>query len=262
MNERRPIITLPPSPEQGARNVEMRRRAEVRHTYLVPLYVMTTGNVPPPEAQAALQGVVDAVYASGQDRQVINFGSSAWSAGAYSSPDWYIAEAYRRQSLRRNAGFGPQIATEYLTALMEEEPWQENPHWDVSVVNHDLNAKHDDGRYVNFVFGETDTSVPSSVQSVTRFIEEVQPGTLRQAMVRRLLRHEVGHMFGLPSGLRGRNLTEYLGTHCTNPCTMRQGGSIEAWKKLTHEEESMGIHFCGDCMQDLAKVRKRFRPLP
>jgi predicted Zn-dependent protease len=121
-------------------------------------------------------------------------------------------------------------------------------------------ARNQDGDYVNFAFGATDSSFASSVQSITRIIREIKPGPLRAAMVRRLLRHEVGHMFGLPSRNRLRT-EEKLGTHCTNICTMRQGMSIREFAQLTKEEDTMGIHFCADCRADFVAARLRYRPL-
>ncbi|MBA3724637.1 MAG: hypothetical protein H0W89_07190 [Candidatus Levybacteria bacterium] len=248
-------------PVDNDRNTELQRRAELRRNYLVPIYFMHTSDVPRREARAALLGVADALRATGQERQVVNFGSQQFGQGAYSSPNWYIEEAFRRQPLRRSAGYGPQIDVHEVGRLFTDEPFQEKPHWEVMVVNQDLNAKGRDGNYINFVFGATDTMFPSSVQSVTRLMAEVPEGDLRDAMVRRLLRHEVGHMFGLPTTGR-RNTEEKLGAHCTNPCTMRQGMSIPEWADLTVTEHNNGIHFCGDCTGDLAASRSRYRPLP
>lgn len=255
----RPRFTIQPVDDE--RNTELQRRAELRRNYLVPIYFMHTSDVPQREARAASLGVADALVASGQERQIVNFGSQAFGHGEYSSPDWYVAEAYRRQPLRRNAGYGPQIDVHEVGRLFANEPFQEQPHWEVFVVNQDLNGRGRDGNYINFVFGSTDTMFPSSVQSITRLMAEVPEGDLRDAMIRRLLRHEVGHMFGLPTTGRP-NTEEKLGTHCTNPCTMRQGMSIPEWANLTVQEHNSGIHFCSDCRHDLAEARGRYRPLP
>lgn len=243
------------------RNQELERRAEWRRDYLVPIYFMNTSEVPPAEAQAALLGVRDALAASGQQRQLANFGSQQFGHGAYSSPDWYVEEAERRQTLRRDVGFGQQVDVEEVGRLFAQEPFQEKPHWEVFVVNRDLNTRGSDGKYINFVFGSTDMLFPSSVQSIRRLMAAVPAGDLRSAMVRRLLRHEVGHMFGLPS-INRPNTKQLLGTHCTNVCTMRQGMSTQEWAAETVEESRKGVHFCGDCRADLARSRPRYKPLP
>jgi len=260
MSER--IRISPPSPEQATRNLELTRRQEWRQNFLVPIYVMWTSNVPEAEAQAAKQGVIDTVKASGQKREIIVFGSNPFnhSNQPFSSPDWYIDETIKRQALRRDAGFGPQVDVSEVTRLFYEEPYQEQPHWEVFIVNHDLNGKQD-GKYINFVFGSTSPIFPASIQSVTRLIGSVRPNDLKLAMVRRLLRHEVGHMFWLPS--RSHNVEENLGRHCTSQiCTMKQGITIDAWAKQTSQEENSGIYFCNDCLADFARLQPRYKPLP
>ena len=256
--EARGRIRIVETPEGRVRRLELNRRQEIRSNYLVPLYVMWTPDVPEREAQAGLMGVVDAVRASGQDRQVVNFGSRTFSNGPYGSPEWYVAEAKRRQGFQRDRGYGDQIVASNMVGLFTEEPWQEQPHWEVSIVNTDLTDYGQNG-LLNFVFGVTRPDFAASVQSVTRLIHEVPPGPLREAMVRRLLRHEVGHMFGLTG--RSYNVEEKLGRHCTNICTMRQGMSVPEWGALTAQELEKGIHFCNDCMHELEQSRNRFQTL-
>lgn len=258
------IRTVPSTPEQIAHNLEMARRQEWRDKYLVPIYVMWTSNVPDDLSQAAVLGANDTLCASGQQREVLIFGSNPFVPAdtAFASPDWYIQEAQRRQYLKRDVGFGPQIATEEVIRLFVEEPYQQSPHWEVFIVNHDLNARAgSNGEYINFVFGSTDSQFPASVQSVTRPMAEVRNQELKRAMIRRLLRHEVGHMFGLPA--RTTNVEGKLGGHCTSPiCTMKQGMSIPEWAKRTQDEVSTNIQFCNDCLADLTRIRPRFQPLP
>ena len=232
---------------------------EMRWDYLVPIYVMWTSNVPEEVAQASLQGVVDAVNASGQNRQIISFGSRKFGADEYSSADWYVEEALRRHPVPKQAGFGTQVLSSQIGQLFIEEPWQDTPHWEVLIINHYLTAVHNDD-YLNFVFGVTDTLFPSTIQSITRIIRSVEDIDLRNQMIRRLLRHEVGHMFGLPG--RNFNVEQKLGLHCTNTCSMRQGMSIPEWAKLTKEENSRGIHFCADCLGVLTQKKANYKPLP
>lgn len=249
MAEGREPIVIRPDPEKN-------RQQEMRSSFLVPVYVIWTSNVPPQEAQVALQGVRDAVRASGQDREVVSFGSKPWSAGDFGSADWYLQEANRRHPKEiRNGPYGPQLWTWNFMRLFHKEPWQVTPHWEVAIVNQDLYAAG-----TNFVFGETDVSFPASLNSLRRFVEEIPDVPLRLAVVRRLLRHEVGHMLGLPG--RNYRVEEKLGPHCTNVCTMRQGMSLPEWAKLTREEERQGTHFCRDCMNDFAMLRLKYKPLP
>ncbi len=252
MSEGIQILPTPNTPEHR----EAVRRHNLRSNYLVPIYVMNTSNVPTEEAQAGFQGVMDAARASGQRREVVNFGSERWVAGDYGSSDWYVEEAFRRQQFSRNLGHGPQLVTRSVTRLFIEEPWQQNPHWEVFIVNRDLTSGEPDN---NFVFGETNVDLRASVQSVTRLMNEVPRGQLRLSMIRRLLAHEVGHMFGLPG--RNYRVEQKLGLHCINICCMRQGMSIPEWAQLTQQEERSNIKFCNDCLNDLGRSAPRFRPL-
>lgn len=254
------IRSVPLTPAQEAHNREMANRQELRSNYLVPIYFMHTRDIPPVEAKAALLGVTDALTASGQNRKIVDFGSKSFGQGEYSNPEWYVEETLRKQKLRKNAGYGQQLVVNNVMQHFYREPWQEQPHWEVFVVNRDL-TDWGGQQWLNFVFGSTDPEFPASVQSITRLMAEIPAGDLRNAMIRRLLRHEVGHMFGLPHSNRP-NTEQKLGTHCANVCTMRQGMSIPEWAKLTTEENNKGVHFCGDCKNDLAKVRNRYKPLP
>ncbi|MCL5438877.1 MAG: hypothetical protein M1268_02710 [Patescibacteria group bacterium] len=238
---------------------ELVRRQEIRHQYLVPICVMWTSNVPSDRAQAALQGVSDALDASGQRRDLTVVGSQRFALGDFSDGDWYVDTAFRRQTLRRDAGFGLQVDVEEIQRLFYQEPWQVQPHWEVFVINHDLNTRGEDGSFINFVFGSTRRAFPASIQSVRR-LESVRDPNLRNDMTRRLLRHEVGHMFGLPN--RNYNIEHKLGDHCTNICTMRQGMSIQEWAELTIQERTRNLHFCNDCLNDLERIRPRYKPLP
>lgn len=251
---------LPLTPQQEAHNREMTRRQELRSNYLVPIYFMNTKDVPQAEAQAALQGVTDALFASGQNRKIVNLGSQSFGQGEYLNPEWYVDDTLRKQELRKNAGYGQQLVASSVMQHFYREPWQEQPHWEVFVINRDL-TDWGGKEWLNFVFGSTNTGFPASVQSITRLTAEIPAGDLRNAMIRRLLRHETGHMFGLPRKNRS-NTEQKLGTHCVNVCTMRQGMSIPEWAKLTTEESKKGVHFCNDCKNDLDQVRNKYKPLP
>lgn len=254
------IGRIPLTPEQEARYREMSRRQELRLEHLVPIYVMWDDTVGIPEAQASLEGIRDALQASGQKRQLVALGSEDWAENTqeYSGPTWYINTAFQKQTTRRNGGFGIQLDVSEVIKLFYQEPYQQNPHWEVFIVNRDLNDSQDPN--INFVFGSTNPTFPASVQSITRLMAQISSQELRSAMIKRLLRHEVGHMFGPP--LRTFNIEQKLGPHCTNVCSMRQGLSIHEWANQTIEENRKGVVFCDDCMADFAKVRDRYKPIP
>ena len=244
------VRLLDEDPNERARRLQMRVQQEVRSNQLVPIYVTWTSDIPQAEAQAALQGVLDVTTASGQRREVFALGSQKFGRGEFSSTDWYAEKALEDQTLRRDVGYGLQIVPSNIIRLFHQEPWQAQPHWEVFILNRDLNSGEADN---NFVFGETDVSFPASIQSIRRLTVEVTDPKLRASMVRRLLRHEVGHMFSLT--YRSFNVEEKLGKHCTNICTMRQGMSVGEWAEQTLQEENRGIHFCCDCLNELNASR-------
>lgn len=256
MSERPPIITIHPGDRDPIWE-EYSRRSEIRSNYLVPLYVMWSSNVPQDAASAGTQGVVDAMSATGQNRGIAVLGSETFLPGDFSNADWYIQKAYDRQELRRNAGHGPQLDIGQFGRLFTEEPWQVEPHWEVLIVNNDLNSRVD-GNFINYVFGSTDRSFPYSVQSVRRIIDGERDLPLRNAMIRNLLRHEVGHMFGLV----GRSgAVESLGSHCPNVCSLKQTLDLGALRDNTITLERKGVMFCNDCLTELARSRDYSRPL-
>lgn len=244
------------TPEQIAHQQELNRRAELRQNSLVPIYVTWTSDIPRAESQAALQGVRDALAASGQDRQVVVLGDRAWATGDYSSGDWYVRRVLNTQRVNRDKGYGVQVSGGKLLYTLEGEPWQQEPHWEAFILNRDLGEVED--RTNNFVFGLT-LPLFGSVQSVTRLIREIPDQGLRARVIRRVLRHEIAHVFGLP--IRGKNTTEMLGRHCTNVCTMRQGMSTAEWIQEVREEEKVGRYFCSDCVGDFRSIKDRFKPL-
>lgn len=241
------------------RQQELIRQREIRHSELVPIYVMWTPDVPFDAGQAALQGVRDTLIASGQNREIVNMGSSTWSQGDYSSAAWYVNEAFKNQELRRNVGYGPQLDVHQFGRLFTQEPWQKNPHWEVLIVNNDLNGRLN-GEFINFIYGNTMPEFPASVQSVRRILETPGPNQpLKLAMIRNLLRHESGHMFGLVGRTRGDN--GLIDNHCPNPCSMKQTMDIISLAQNTIEVENKREHFCTDCRNEFVVKQNRFKPL-
>lgn len=71
----------------------------------------------------------------------------------------------------------------------------------------------------------------------------------RYSMLKTMIAHEMGHVFGIPA--RGRtNTSNEMGRHCTNQCTMRSGNSIEDLEKIALESQHTRT-YCGPCHRDL-----------
>ena len=94
---------------------------------------------------------------------------------------------------------------------------------------------------------------------MTRFQHGISNREEQILAVKRLLRHEVGHMLGLVE--RDHHVEDKLGLHCTNICTMRQGLSVPEWLQQAKEEEKHGVQFCSCCMNDLSRNALKIRSL-
>lgn len=237
---------------------QAQERAEqraMRHEFMVPVYICMSTDVPLAAARAAVRGVQEAVAASGQEREIHLFRNDWAPPGPHNGPNWYIEEAARRWGTRESRGHGPQVDVENVMRLLYQDPHQKRPHWDVVVTNVDLHM----GAGTNFVFGAADYSFPVSVQSVRRFVDTIRDPAVLDAAIARLLRHEVGHMLGLPN--RDHHVEDKLGLHCTNVCTMRQGMSVPEWTRKAVEEHNAGVGFCECCKDDLARKLATVKPL-
>lgn len=91
-----------------------------------------------------------------------------------------------------------------------------------------------------------------TVQSVFRYQSLSREQTLH--CIRRTLRHELGHIFGMARDLNRVNTEEAAGPHCTAPgCTLRQAGYLWQLLQYSYEEDRLDNYFCKDCLNDLNK---------
>jgi predicted Zn-dependent protease len=99
----------------------------------------------------------------------------------------------------------------------------------------------------NFVFGSSDKDLPV-ILSTFRFkgLSEKE----RCQCLKTVAMHELGHVFGLPSVGRNKNV-ENLGEHCTNSrCIMRQGLNVPDLLNITTDRLKHGA-LCSNCTNDL-----------
>ena len=72
--------------------------------------------------------------------------------------------------------------------------------------------------------------------------------------IRRTLRHEVGHIFGMAWDLKRICTEDRGGHHCTSEgCSMRQAGTLRVLLEHSLEEDRLGTYFCRHCRQDLER---------
>ncbi len=101
---------------------ELQRREELRRNALVPIYMMWTSDIPNHASQAAVEGVTQAMAASGQNRDLVILGTTQWSEGEYSSADWYLRQTLATETTFRDQGHGRQVNVSNLGSLFYKEP--------------------------------------------------------------------------------------------------------------------------------------------
>lgn len=219
----------------------------VHHRRERPIFVSWTRGVSQAEGEAAVSGVRDVLRAANVDWEIRVFGSRTWADGDYGCADWYVERSTIKPG--RNRGYGLQANANHICIDMVLEPWQKTePHYDLMIVNRDLSTGEANN---NFVFGATQPA-KCSVQSVARLRQEITDPATMLRVLRRLTRHEVGHIFNAATGPNHTENTERsLGQHCINLCCMRQGQSTRSWVAQLAEEERAGILFCANCIQEM-----------
>lgn len=210
------------------------------------VYLMYDSGVTEKEASAIIAGIeeIESVFPG---RLFVNYGSRPWSAGDYSSADWYLEHA---PITTRNGEI--QLLSDGILQLLNNEPWQKSdPHIDVFFVSQDLTTRTSQGQILNFVFGEA--MGRATVQSVARF--RWLDSNSKYLAIKALVQHELGHIFHL-AGDRERGNTEYnLGMHCTNPgCVMRQALTVEDWVKNAIESQRRRMIYCPQCLEDAQRT--------
>ena len=99
-------------------------------------------------------------------------------------------------------------------------------------------------------FGAALSKSHVSVQSIFRY--QSLPIMDQFRCIRRTLRHELGHIFGMVSDLTRANTEDKLGPHCTNPgCSMRQSGTLQSLLLHAVEEDRLDTYFCEECLEEL-----------
>ena len=207
---------------------------------MLPIYVMYDSGLSAFEQKCVKEAMVDFKELF-PERDIVLYGSRAWSDGDYSSADWYVRNA--KMKLRPGTF---QLDAASILSLMETEPWQETPHVDVFFTSKDLTAKG-----LNFCFGMTRGRC--TVQSVHRY-RQLYPED-RKLAIKAVVLHELGHVFGLATG-RQVNVEYRLGYHCTSfGCVMQQGMNLSEWVRHAREAKRVGMIYCPYCMKDMRRSK-------
>src|SRR5690348_15333614 len=109
--------------------VRLERQVEILQTRAAPVFVRFTSDVMPQEVRATNAGIMDALDASGQNRQVVAIPEDGGPQTSYGADD-ILGAAYRRNP--RQGRFGRQVDINEINHFLFFEPKQaDTPHLDV-----------------------------------------------------------------------------------------------------------------------------------
>lgn len=168
-----------------------------------------------------------------------NYRNEDGSLKDFQSIDWYL---HKGKVESRNTN---QLNAQSISAHLRRKGsvWGRTHHI-ILVLCSDIYMDED----TSFVVGLSDKDSPV-ILSTFRFkgLLEEQRGQCFKIVAM----HEIGHMFGLPSESRDKNVENNLGRHCTNKCIMRQGRYVP-WDflKITTDRLKYSA-LCSDCIKDL-----------
>jgi predicted Zn-dependent protease len=144
----------------------------------------------------------------------------------YWGTHWYIDTAL-------DAGRQQVVAARFLELVRREPFQQQNPHFDVAVLDMDLAEQ---GRSV------LGSALPgtATVISVHRLRETIHDERRRLEALRRLVVHNFGHVLGIED--------------CRELCVMRHADSVDALLERMAEEKATGILFCPECRSRMLRA--------
>ena len=230
--------------------VEKKRVVNSERSFQVPAFVFWDETVTP-DQQSLIQEAVGELYDQiGFDKTKLHFFGNWKEDGhrdlnglliPHKSTQWQVESKWNASR--------SQVKADGVAYEMFQDPFQvTNPHWEVIFTNKDLYITK-----TSFVIGVAQPDLGTLV-SLKR-LEAIRDEKLRRETQKTEIYHEVGHIFGLPSGRRGDSKLEYsLGAHCKSPgCSMKQGMQVPTdWVNFTTERlKAGGNPFCEECITDL-----------
>jgi len=212
-----------------------------------PIILMNEDGVSDLEKEAVTSGIKDILEVAGVRNEVEDIG--VWRSNNYhnedgtlkdfQSVDWYLHKG--RVESRNTNQLNAQSISAHL--MRKGSVWMKTHHI-VLVLCSDI---YKDEK-TNFVFGLSDKDLPV-ILSTFRFkgLSEKE----RCQCLKTVAMHELGHVFGLPSEGRDKNVEENLGEHCKNSkCIMQQGLDVPELLNITTDRLKHGA-LCSNCTNDL-----------
>jgi len=164
----------------------------------------------------------------------------------YWGTQWYIDASYDGET-------GRIVGPSFLE-LLRNEPWQKaSPHLDMILVDEDLTDMPAPLARRQPHYYSLGTSYPerAAVISVHR-LRSLESNALKEAALRRLVRHHLGHLLGVPPFGDTQHIQRRgLETHCTHLCVMRHAETLDQLLTLVEEEASSPWPFCPRCTSAL-----------
>ena len=163
----------------------------------------------------------------------------------YRSYRWYIDQSFDAQ---RQAVIGSK-----LVEVILNEPWQRlNPHYDLSLIGQALDSAQGGAA------GEEALAllVPGRVAVISVApLRQIADERVRLFAVRRVVAHQIGHLFDVPQPGRPHAESAPSGErHCANLCAMREAHDLDQLVEMTMGELSADVLLCDDCWHDLLRV--------
>ena len=223
---RLPTIVDKPLPRIGSPILEDSKRIQV--------FVAWTKPITEGERRAVVGGVQDVLDMTGYDSTITLHGTRSFGKG---NADWYQQLALTNPV--RDLGYGPQVQSgPPVWGPYNETSRYSQKHLVVVIIDHDMTTG-----LLNFTLGAADVGC-GFVVSVARF-REITNTVLRFSVMKRLARHELGHVFDIPFRKR------VFGDHCGNqPCGMNWCTGVDHFIR----EEKDGVTFCQQCVGDLENI--------
>ena len=101
----------------------------------------------------------------------------------------------------------------------------------------------------DWLFGYTDFPW-SCTASTWRFMNDTRIKD-RLGLFALMVMHEFGHLVNAADPKRGEALQQWLGTHCTNACVMRQKDDLPDFERDVLPDLNQGRLFCELCIRDV-----------
>ena len=168
------------------------------------------------------------------------FGQEAWTKDARTSGTSVI----RRSDRNKNGQVDARSVVQHVCDARDAELGLYHV---IVFTGQDLNVS---GFNVNFCFGARIDDI--IVQSLKRF--RILSEQDEEKCVLRILRHELGHLYGAAAGKNLNHPQRIFQAHCSNPaCSMRQTLDVGDVLRMAREEDPRRP-FCKECEADIARV--------